>query len=649
MKNILALCAVFMLISGCASIVDKKYQTSKKLEVFSSVNAATEYVISHNKIHQKIYKKGKPSLWTYFFNSNNEVDVEEVMVTGLRASIPESITNNQEAGVDEGDIVKKVGDYLVILRQGRLYSILVGGSTDNNFEKVGELSVSLPEWQYHAWYDELLVHENTLIVIGFSYELGSAIYALFSLSETGGITFDTAYLIPSEDYYDESNYSARLINGNMVMLLNGSHNYNQESSDKSFAPEIYTINKQGDVSSGYSLFSKNEIFKPIQFDESVNSVTVAICPIGQAQLKCTAKTLIGNDFPAYYVSPSYIYIWGESRYWGINIDSVPVGAFRRAYKSNKINPGLSILYRIPLWDEGISAIQLKGSPIDQFSFSENQGNFYFTARESTVSDEWFYAAYDKGDAYWAKITPSDFNNTDIVNTDFYYNERNFHRFAKGTEGEHVNRFVGENLLLAVSYEYVEGSSTTFSVNLQSGQVNSIDLDVGIDQIHPIGNNALLLGSADESVSMFTLNLQNTLSIVDRYDMFLSDLTETRSHGFNFKPTSFGGVAGIPMSYRATEEQYKKINNEYYIAPPVTDMFYLGISKELNLYEAGELKGDTIVAWEKDDCEVSCYDWYGSSRPFFVGDRVFSLLKDELVEGFFSENKVYEKRRLNIRK
>ena len=45
-----------------------------------------------------------------------------VVVTGSR----QSITNTQEAGIDEGGIVKQHGNHLVILRRGRLFTVAVG-------------------------------------------------------------------------------------------------------------------------------------------------------------------------------------------------------------------------------------------------------------------------------------------------------------------------------------------------------------------------------------------------------------------------------------------------------------------------------------------------------------------------------------------
>lgn len=32
-----------------------------------------------------------------------------------------------------------------------------------------------------------------------------------------------------------------------------------------------------------------------------------------------------------------------------------------------------------------------------------------------------------------------------------------------------------------------------------------------------------------------------------------------------------------------------------------------------------------------ECELSCFDWYGNARLFFVGERIFALSADQLVE------------------
>jgi hypothetical protein len=41
------------------------------------------------------------------------------------------------------------------------------------------------------------------------------------------------------------------------------------------------------------------------------------------------------------------------------------------------------------------------------------------------------------------------------------------------------------------------------------------------------------------------------------------------------------------------------------------------------------------------------DWYGNSRPIFIGGRVFALLGNELVEGTIRGPNIVEVRRVNF--
>jgi|ERR1035437_2324177 uncharacterized secreted protein with C-terminal beta-propeller domain len=76
----------------------------------------------------------------------------------------ESITNTQQAGVDEGGIVKLHGDHLVILRRGRLFTVKVG---DNSLRPVSAINAYAPGIDpRNDWYDEMLVSDNTVVVIG---------------------------------------------------------------------------------------------------------------------------------------------------------------------------------------------------------------------------------------------------------------------------------------------------------------------------------------------------------------------------------------------------------------------------------------------------------------------------------------------------
>src|SRR5262245_40242172 len=98
----------------------------------------------------------------------------ERMVAGvsetLTVTAAATITNVQHAGVDEGDIVKLAGRYLVVLRRGRLFTIEVA---EGSLRPVSALDAFGPDVDpKEAWYDEMLVSNRLVVVIGYSYERG---------------------------------------------------------------------------------------------------------------------------------------------------------------------------------------------------------------------------------------------------------------------------------------------------------------------------------------------------------------------------------------------------------------------------------------------------------------------------------------------
>src|SRR6185436_16657951 len=75
----------------------------------------------------------------------------------------ESITNTQQAGVDEGGIVKLHGDHLVVLRRGRLFTVKVG---DGDLQPISSVDAFGSEINPNStWYDEMLVSDDTIAVI----------------------------------------------------------------------------------------------------------------------------------------------------------------------------------------------------------------------------------------------------------------------------------------------------------------------------------------------------------------------------------------------------------------------------------------------------------------------------------------------------
>ena len=136
----------------------------------------------------------------------------DVVASGKPA--PESITNIQEAGVDEGGIVKLHGDHLVVLRRGRLFTISIG---DNSLKPVASINAFGPDIDPSGtWYDEMLISDNNIVVIGYSYERGGTEIGLFKIDSDGGLKYRSTYHLRSNDYYSSRNYSSRLIGNKLI-------------------------------------------------------------------------------------------------------------------------------------------------------------------------------------------------------------------------------------------------------------------------------------------------------------------------------------------------------------------------------------------------------------------------------------------------
>ena len=97
----------------------------------------------------------------------------------------ESITNNQELGVDEGDIVKAAEDHFIVLRRGRLFAVKHTDGATTTLVAVSQIDASPAGFQGGTWYDEILVRGDRVILIGYSYQLSAAEIGLFRLSPYG--------------------------------------------------------------------------------------------------------------------------------------------------------------------------------------------------------------------------------------------------------------------------------------------------------------------------------------------------------------------------------------------------------------------------------------------------------------------------------
>ena len=132
------------------------------------------------------------------------------------ATASESITNNQEAGVDEGGIVKAHGEHLIVLRRGRLFTVRLG---DRDLTPICKVDAYPPGSSMGTWYDEMLVHDDTVVVVGYSYRASATEIGLFDLDDQGCVSHRSTHFLHSHDYYSSRNYASRLVDGKLVFYM----------------------------------------------------------------------------------------------------------------------------------------------------------------------------------------------------------------------------------------------------------------------------------------------------------------------------------------------------------------------------------------------------------------------------------------------
>src|SRR5207237_3129345 len=77
------------------------------------------------------------------------------------------ITNNQMEGVDEGDIVKQIGQYLLVLQDGRIFVVDTRARGGRRLALAERMNVYRDRNQY-MWYDEMLVFGDRILITGYS-------------------------------------------------------------------------------------------------------------------------------------------------------------------------------------------------------------------------------------------------------------------------------------------------------------------------------------------------------------------------------------------------------------------------------------------------------------------------------------------------
>jgi Beta propeller domain len=534
--------------------------------------------------------------------------------------IPESVTNTQHAGVDEGGIVKVHGNHLVVLRRGRLFTVAIG---DNALTPVSKVDAFAPGMNPEGtWYDEMLVSEDTVAVIGYSYERNGTEVGLFNIDDEGELSYRSTYHLRSNDYYSSRNYASRLI-GNKLIFYTPLY-FSPEADDpfESF-PAVRKWHKNAKAEEFQRIAPAQRIYRPeadFKADYSVSLHTVTICDLANQGFDCQATSVIGPPSRSFYVSPDSVYVWATP--WN--------------FTEERSQP---LVFRLPLDGSGPSALRVSGSPVDQFSFlqSEDQ-HLNVLVRSDANGDSMWAAETAQGDVALMRIPISTFSDgSEMVPATSYQ------QLPKPDGYPFQNRFVGDYLIYGTGNgwgppETLKQPKDLFLVEWARGNSHKLELPHGIDRIEQMGSDAVVVGTDGTDLHFTAIRLGSQPEIASRYTRAGASQGELRSHGFFFKPDGeSSGTLGLPISVPGRPGYHHLFESSAAI-------LFLR-NESLQFRPIGELGAQPEKAVD-DRCRASCVDWYGNARPLFLRGRVFALLGYELVEGQVDNGRIRELRRIN---
>ena len=523
--------------------------------------------------------------------------MENVTVAGQvagKAPGADVVTNVQHAGVDEGGIVKVHGDHLVMLRRGRLFTVKIGGGALEPVSAVDAFGPGIdPDG---AWYDELLISGDVVVVIGYSYEREGTEVGLFRIDPDGRLTHRSTYQIRSSDYYASTNYASRLIGNRLIFYAPIPVDLEEEGED--IFASFPAVRRWGAADSTFRrTASATRVYRPagkVSLDDELMLHTVTVCDLSGAAadggMECRATALFGPEGSVFYVSPGAVYVWA-TRYPSWYDDE------------EEDAPPESVLYRMPLDGSAPTGLRVTGSPVDQFSFLESGDRHLNVVVQSEGYGERMWGAeWSQGEPALLRVPLSAFGDGSRAAP-----ERLYRRLPEAEGGPFHNRFVGDWLLYGTGNGWGAprpGGSSLHAVRWAAeDDVAVLPLPHGVDRIEAMGSGAVIVGSDGRDLHFSGVRLRGAAELAHRYTRPEASQGETRSHGFFYRPDGDDvGLLGLPIRgpARPGHEQLRHGS---------AAVLFLR-NEAFRLSELGDLAAGGDVA--DDGCRASCVDWYGNA-------------------------------------
>lgn len=555
------------------------------------------------------------------------------------------ITNNQTVGVDEGGIVKQIGNHLVVLQDGRLFSADLGRSEGAPLRLTDRLDVYRSPATAASWYDEMLVLGNRILVTAYNYREQASEITVVRMDPNGRMTREGRFLLSSNDYYSTDNYATRLVGDQLVFYAPLALDAGPRGDFR--WPRLRRADGDGDADQGEALIGPTDVYAPPGEVDYPVLHTISICPLREA-MDCRTTAFIGPPMREFYVSPTDAFLWigaPDGLPWDIDYGNWRRNSCRSGTSWHDGSDQAALLYRLPLDGTPVGAVAVDGVPSDQFAFDSREGRFRALLSRAgsgclkpeqmqslalldiplSAFDTRIRHVADQAYAPLPAIEAGQLENRFVGNWLVYGGRTSWSSMPEGSD-----RAPTESSLVAVPVT-------------RPAEATRLRLPHNAIRIERAGNDAVVTGYRDAgglSLSYVTLGrgqarLAATTMLPQRFE------SEGRSHAFNAWVRADGsGLIGIPTTLREGRSVRGWSDSQS------SELSFIAIGPG-RLTPVGELGVERREGMSEYRCEVSCIDWYGNSRPIFTGGRIFALMGTDLIEGGLTRGRIAPLNRLDL--
>ncbi|MCB1634616.1 MAG: beta-propeller domain-containing protein [Xanthomonadales bacterium] len=530
-----------------------------------------------------------------------------VQVTGSRIGSV-SITNTQEAGVDEGGLIKFAQGHLVVLRDGWLFVIDTGPEAAPQLRVTDAINLRDQPESDDVWFDELITHGSLLTVLGFDYssfDSSRSDVRSFSLQTDGRVVPLTRIQLRSDDYFSSDGYGMRIRGEELLLQL-------RRWLGDGGRPNWPEWQPYGSGEEWRPLVDLARVYIPDFLAETDVLHSYLSCDLGAfaaGRFECQALSVLGGSKVEPYYTDEALYLGfghpDERRFTDRDLARLP------SWEVNSAAPELArtTVLRIPMSPEGsITSVRLLGKLWSGFDFKLINDRLH-------VATSWNEETLHYG----------------LTREAFSLGGRRLQEVTGSLPDTSRKRRFSEHALWMVSDSARGFQDALWMLPLEGTSAQSSDLPCCAEILQPVADNMIVLGdfgcwSDSEHVWLhaFGKDLKQR-AVIDHPGRCLP---ESRAQAINFAAQPEG--ESIVMVWPTAEV----------IRSPTVER---SIAMHFLLLAGDQVKETGVVPMDDGPAPVptESNDWYGNTRTVIIGERIFLLSGDLLKEVRHSASGVRE--------